>query len=200
MAYAAVPLYDLFCQVTGYGGTTQRAERRRQPMSRPDITVRFDANVARDLAWNFEPDAARGDAEDRRDRTGRLHAPRTIDGRASRGRPPSMSRPIRPAPISTRSSASASPSSDAETRRDVEMPVVFFVDPAIVNDPELEGHRTITLSYTFFPTRSRRSRCAAKRSVGERLKHANAPNNRGAKRTQIDAKRLINSRRNAQTK
>src|SRR5690242_345583 len=55
MSFAAVPLYDLFCRVTGYGGTTQRAEAAPGEILDRTVTVHFDANTAPDLAWNFTP-------------------------------------------------------------------------------------------------------------------------------------------------
>ena len=55
MSYAAVPLYEIFCQVTGYGGTTQRAEDTTGTVLEKTITVRFDANVSTDLDWSSRP-------------------------------------------------------------------------------------------------------------------------------------------------
>jgi cytochrome c oxidase assembly protein subunit 11 len=55
MAFAAVPLYELFCQVTGYGGTTQRVEQYSSTILDKDITVRFDSNVRGGLPWEFRP-------------------------------------------------------------------------------------------------------------------------------------------------
>ena len=64
MAYASVPLYKLFCQVTGYGGTTQRVETYADRVLDRTITIRFDANVAGGLPWEFQPEA--------REMTGRI--------------------------------------------------------------------------------------------------------------------------------
>ena len=55
MAWAAVPLYDLFCRVTGYGGTTQVADTESAVVSDRIVTVRFDASTARDMPWEFRP-------------------------------------------------------------------------------------------------------------------------------------------------
>jgi cytochrome c oxidase assembly protein subunit 11 len=55
MAYAAVPLYQIFCQVTGYGGTTQVAAEGPEEIGERVITVRFNADTARDMRWNFRP-------------------------------------------------------------------------------------------------------------------------------------------------
>src|SRR5690606_22295087 len=56
LAYAAVPLYRIFCQVTGYGGTTQTADAGSDVVLDRMVTVRFDANTARDMAWRFQPE------------------------------------------------------------------------------------------------------------------------------------------------
>jgi len=55
MSYAAVPLYEIFCQVTGYAGTTQRAEDSTGTVLDREITIRFDANISSDLDWDFKP-------------------------------------------------------------------------------------------------------------------------------------------------
>ncbi|MEP4705370.1 MAG: cytochrome c oxidase assembly protein, partial [Hyphomicrobiales bacterium] len=59
MAYAAVPLYEIFCQVTGYGGTTQRADAPADKVLDHEITVRFDANVGSGLPWEFDPEVTK---------------------------------------------------------------------------------------------------------------------------------------------
>ena len=59
MSFAAVPLYRLYCQVTGYAGTTQRAEKASDTVLDRTVTVRFDSNVATDLPWTFEPEQRR---------------------------------------------------------------------------------------------------------------------------------------------
>ena len=120
MAYAAVPLYRLFCQVTGYNGTTQRVEQMsdRWCSTRPSRS-RFDANVSSmGLPWEFKPETARNHAEDRRDRRRSPIPPST----AQRGCDHGAGDLQRHAdgsgrPISTRSSVSASPNRPAEAGR-----------------------------------------------------------------------------------
>ena len=108
-AYASVPLYKLFCQVTGYGGTTQRVEQYSDKVLDRTITVRFDTNTSGGLAWEFAPverdmTMKIGETVEAKFRVTNLS--RT---RRPRDAPPSTSRRRWPAPISTRSSASASP-------------------------------------------------------------------------------------------
>ena len=110
MAYAAVPLYQMFCQMTGYGGTTQRVDQYSDRVLDRTITVRFDANVSGGVAVGFPAGGASGDDADRRDhRAASYKADQPVqDGRLA-GALPSTSRRNWRAPISTRSSASASP-------------------------------------------------------------------------------------------
>ena len=162
MAYAAVPLYAMFCQVTGYGGTTQRVEQAPTAVLDRKMTVRFDANVAAGLPWDFEPVQRDVDVEDRRDD----RRPISRVTNCSTRRPPAARTfnvtPERPAPISTRSQCfcfTDTVSKPGETR---EMPVVFYVDPAIADDGRnSRASTTITLSYTFFPIRQDKPVAAA---------------------------------------
>jgi cytochrome c oxidase assembly protein subunit 11 len=150
MAYAAVPLYAMFCQITGYGGTTQRVEQYSDTILDRTITVRFDANVSGGLPWDFQPV--------QRDVTMRIGETTQIAYRAEN---------VFSQPTSGRASFNVSPSLAGSYFNKVEcfcftdttlkpgealdMPVVFYIDPEIVNVPELANLKTITLSYTFFP-------------------------------------------------
>ena len=150
MAYAAVPLYAMFCQMTGYGGTTQRVEQYSDTILDRTVTVRFDANVSGGLPWDFQPA--------QRDVTMRIGETTQIAYRAENA----FSQPT-----SGRASFNVSPSLAGSYFNKVEcfcftdttlmpgealdMPVVFYIDPEIVNVPELANLKTITLSYTFFP-------------------------------------------------
>ena len=149
-AYAAVPLYQLFCQVTGYGGTTQRVTQYSQTVLDREIKVRFDANTAGGLPWDFKPV--------QRDVTMKIGETTQISYKAKN----TFSRPT-----AGRASFNVTPQlagayfmkvecfcfTDTELQpgEEMDMPVVFYVDPEIVNVPELKNVGTITLSYTFFP-------------------------------------------------
>lgn len=150
MSFAAVPLYALFCQVTGYGGATQRVEQYSDTILDRKITVRFDANVSGGLPWDFAPKQRAVDI--------RIGETAEIAYRATN---------LFAAPASGRASFNVSPSlagayfnkvecfcfTDTELQPGevMDMPVVFFIDPEIANVPELKHLKTITLSYTFFP-------------------------------------------------
>lgn len=150
MAYAAVPLYALFCQVTGYGGTTQRVTQYSDTVLDREITVRFDANVSGGLPWQFRPE--------QRDVTMRIGETTQIAYTAEN---------VFNAPSAGRASFNVSPplagsyfnkvecfcftDTTLKPGEKIDMPVVFYIDPSIVNQPELANLKTITLSYTFFP-------------------------------------------------
>jgi cytochrome c oxidase assembly protein subunit 11 len=108
VSYAAVPLYQLFCQVTGYGGTTQRVEQMSDTVLDRTIKVRFDSNVAGGLPWDFKP--VQREVELRIGETVQVaYTARNTSTWQTPARQPSTSRRWRLGPISTRSSVSALP-------------------------------------------------------------------------------------------
>jgi len=148
-AYAAVPLYDLFCRVTGFGGTTQIAEAAPGKASDRLITVRFDASLNRKLPWKFEaPDNAVSlpvgesgwafySAKNMTDRT--------ITGTATYNVSPDKA-----GYYFSKVDCFCFTEQVLAPGEAVDMPVSFFIDPEILTDPEMDDVKTITLSYTFF--------------------------------------------------
>lgn len=151
-AYAAVPLYRVFCQVTGYGGTTQvateEAAKSRVVIDR-QMTVRFDSNTAPQLAWRFKPEQLKisvkvGETAMAYYRVTN-YGDKTISGTASYNvTPDKVGVYFNKVECFCFTKQTLAPGESAE------MPVSFFVDPDIVNDPNLDDVHTITLSYTFF--------------------------------------------------
>jgi cytochrome c oxidase assembly protein subunit 11 len=151
-AYAAVPLYDWFCRTTGFGGTTQVATAAPSQTLGRTVTVRFDANVAPGLPWRFVPEKNYVNV-----RIGEvLTVNYTVTNLAARDTVGQASYNVTPPTTGayfqkincfcfTEQTMRA-----GETR---EMPVVFYVDPALAKDAEQNGLNTITLSYTYFPVR-----------------------------------------------
>lgn len=152
LAYASVPLYRIFCQVTGFNGTTQRASEAAlpaKPLART-ISVRFDGNVAPGLAWSFHPVKTQ--------ETVRLGEKRLAFFRATNNDD---------RPITGTASFNVSPDTAGgyfvkihcfcfneqtlQPGQTVDMPVTYFVDPAIKDDPDGNRIEEITLSYTFYP-------------------------------------------------
>jgi len=153
LGYAAVPLYRLFCQVTGFGGTTQvataaEAADAARRAAGGTISVRFDGNVAAGMPWTFRPEQA------------------TLDVKLGQRKMAFyMARNDADVPITGAASFNVSPEQTGfyfnkiqcfcfteqtlQPGQTVRMPVLFYVDPAIRDDPNAAPVEQITLSYTF---------------------------------------------------
>lgn len=151
-AYASVPLYSWFCKTTGFGGTTQVAERAPDQVLGRELTIRFDSNVAPGLPWRFEPEV--NEIKVRIGEVTTVHykvinqAAREITAQASYNvSPPQVGGYFNKINCFcfTQQTLKA-----GETR---EMAVVFYVDPEIVKDRDQDDLNTITLSYTFYRQR-----------------------------------------------
>lgn len=149
VSYAAVPLYELFCQVTGYGGTTQRVEQMSDTVLDRTIKVRFDANVAPGLPWEFKP--VKREVELKIGETIQIaytaHNPSSV---STFGQATFNVTPMAAGAYFNKVQCFCFTETELKPGQSMEMPVVFFVDPAIVDNPEARKIETITLSYTFF--------------------------------------------------
>jgi cytochrome c oxidase assembly protein subunit 11 len=149
MAYAAVPLYQLFCQVTGYGGTTQVASQGASGVIDRVITIRFDANVSNDLNWSFAP--VQRQIELRVGETAlAFYRAESSASRATTGTAAFNVTPLAAGAYFNKIECFCFTEQTLEPGQLVDMPVNFFVDPAIDDDPDLASVTSITLSYTFF--------------------------------------------------
>ena len=160
MAYAAVPLYDLFCKVTGYGGTTQRVAQYSQTVLDRDIKVRFDANVSGGLPWDFGP-VQRDITLKIGETTQVSYAAKNIFSRPTSGRASFNVTPQMAGAYFMKVECFCFTDTELAPGETLDMPVVFYVDPAIVDVPELKNINTITLSYTFFPLAEGKPQAAA---------------------------------------
>ena len=150
LAYASVPLYRLFCQVTGYGGTTQAAAAA--PGVRGEarmITVRFDATVSPSLPWRFEPALRAVEVAVGEERLAYFRATNLSD-RPATGMATFNVTPHKAGLYFKKLACFCFDRQVLEPGESVEMPVSFYVDPEIAGDPNLDEVKTITLSYTFF--------------------------------------------------
>ena len=150
MAYAAVPLYEMFCKVTGYGGTTQRVEQASDVILDKTIKVRFDANTGPGLAWTFTP--VQREIKVRIGETVQvLYKARNNGSTASTGQATFNVTPQAAGAYFNKVQCFCFTETTLKPGEEMEMPVVFFVDPEIVEPVETKDIHTITLSYTFFP-------------------------------------------------
>lgn len=152
LAYASVPLYQLFCQVTGFGGTTGVASKDQVAAvltNAPEITVRFESNIDKNLRWRFKPN--------QREVKVRIGENKLISYLAEN---------LSDEPLTGTATYNVTPHAAGvyfnkiqcfcftkqtlHAGQKVDMPVSFFIDPEILNDKDLKGISNITLSYTFF--------------------------------------------------
>lgn len=148
-AYASVPLYDLFCRVTGYGGTTQVAEAAPGAAADRMITVRFDASLNRKLPWRFE--APKTDVKLSIGESGlAFYRAQNLTDRRITGTATYNVSPAEAGYYFSKVDCFCFTEQVLEPGQSVDMPVSFFIDPEILTDPEMDDVKTITLSYTFF--------------------------------------------------
>ncbi len=149
LAWAAVPFYSWFCQVTGFAGTTQVAERAPDTVLDEKVRVRFDANTMPGMGWTFRP--MQQVMELRIGETGLAYfeainnTDQVITGSASYN--------VSPDPAGyffNKIECFCFTEQTLQPHERVEMPVTFYVDPEMVNDRDAGRIRDITLSYTFF--------------------------------------------------
>ena len=146
---AAVPLYRLFCQVTGYGGTTQRAEAAPDGEVEQTVTVRFNADVDPDLPWSFAPEQRQIEVRIGEQNLAFYRA-RNRSDHAVVGQAVYNVTPFKAGPYFSKIACFCFEEQVLRPGEEVDMPVSFYVDPAILTDPNTRDVHTITLSYTFF--------------------------------------------------
>lgn len=161
LSYAAVPLYQLFCQVTGYGGTTQRAERAPDTVLDRTITVRFDANVGRGMGWSFRP-VQRQQVLKIGESSLAFYEAKNLTQRTLTGTATFNVSPQAAGSYFSKIECFCFTEQTLEPGERADMPVTFFIDPDIVNDPEARNIQEITLSYTFFPVKESAEAAAGK--------------------------------------
>jgi cytochrome c oxidase assembly protein subunit 11 len=153
LGFAAVPLYDLFCRVTGFGGTTMRVTEQQAATinvaAGNQISVRFDANV-RNLNWTFRPERPRETltigARDMMIFLATNNSNVPLTGSASFNVTPSQA-----GPYFAKIQCFCFTEQRIEPGQTIRMPVVYYVDPRILEDADAQNVEEITLSYTFFP-------------------------------------------------
>jgi len=151
MAWAAVPLYSLFCRVTGYGGTTQVATNGADRVLDRMITVRFDASTDRAMPWEFRP--LQNEVRLRIGETAlAFYEAYNPTDRAVAGSATYNVAPFSMGGYFTKIDCFCFTEQVLQPGERVTMPVTFYVDPGMVDDQEANGVTTVTLSYTFYET------------------------------------------------
>ena len=149
LSFAAVPLYDLFCSVTGFGGTTQTADAAPAEVGNRVMAVQFNSDVSNDVPWRFKP--SQREVELRVGEVGLAfytainESNNTILGSATFN-----VTPLKAGIYFTKVDCFCFEEQVLRPGESAELPVTFFIDPDIVNDRDMDDVTTITLSYTFF--------------------------------------------------
>jgi cytochrome c oxidase assembly protein subunit 11 len=148
-AYASVPLYKAFCQVTGYDGTVRKADAAPTQVLGKTLNIRFDANV-RDLPWDFTALQTTQTVKIGETKVAVFrvtnHSDKAITGRAVFNVTPEQA-----GAYFEKLSCFCFTDQTIQAGQTVEMPVLYFVDPKYADDPDTKGKGEVTLSYTFYP-------------------------------------------------
>lgn len=166
VAYAAVPLYAMFCSLTGFGGAPRVSAEGPQGQSDREITVRFDANIAPGLPWVFKPEQSSVKVKVGETKMVYFRAENQMN-----------------VPTYGQATYNVTPGSGGfyfvkmqcfcfneqvlQPGEKIDMPVVFYIDPAIEQDTDMNSLKTVTLSYTFFPAKAPAPKAAAAGEAGK---------------------------------
>ncbi|MBC7832994.1 MAG: cytochrome c oxidase assembly protein [Hyphomicrobium sp.] len=150
LSFAAVPLYRLYCQVTGFQGTTQKADKASDVVLDRMVKVHFDANTAAELPWTFEPMQSSLEVKVGENMLAFYKATNNSD------KPTTGTAVFNVTPDSVgthfnKVQCFCFTEQRLEPGQSIEMAVSFFVDPAFVTDEETKNLSELTLSYAFYP-------------------------------------------------
>ena len=151
LSYAAVPLYDLFCRTTGFGGTpvVKKDNINVKVVNSVDIKIQFNADVAGGLEWNFLP-VERQKIVKTGSNTLAFYKAKNISDKEITGVAAFNVTPLKVGKYFSKIDCFCFEEQTLKAGEEVEMPVSFYIDPEIANDPNTQEVKTITLSYTFF--------------------------------------------------
>ena len=151
LTYASVPLYRIFCQMTGFGGTTNRADAAPEQVLARQMTVRFDASVAANLAWDFAPE--QGPQTLKIGEVGlAFFRAKNLSDKALSGTASFNVTPVKAGAYFSKIECFCFTEQRLTAGQETDMPVQYFIDPSIEEDENMHDVKTITLSYTFHPT------------------------------------------------
>lgn len=150
LTFASVPLYRVFCQVTGFGGTTQAATSLPDHIYDRNMTILFDAQSFSSLPWKFEPMQNSLTMKVGENKMAYFRATNLGD-KVTHGTATFNVTPNKIGQYFVKTQCFCFNEQTLEPHESVEMPVSFYIDPQILNDEDADDVTTITLSYTFFP-------------------------------------------------
>jgi cytochrome c oxidase assembly protein subunit 11 len=153
MAYAAVPLYQMFCRATGFGGVPQIASTESATRGQKIMTIHFDANIASDLPWTFEPEQASIKL-----RTGEtatvFYKVKNRSNKTTVGLATYNVTPERSGLYFNKLACFCFSEQTLAPGETMDMPGVFYIDPAVETDEIMKSQESITLSYTYYAAKT----------------------------------------------
>jgi cytochrome c oxidase assembly protein subunit 11 len=150
LSFAAVPFYKAFCQATGFGGTTQRADAPPTKSTDHMISIRFDANTSGALPWKFQPRQTEMKIKIGEQAMAYFDAT-NIGDQTNTGSAVFNVTPPAAGAFFNKIQCFCFTKQTLTAGQSLEFPVMYFVDPAILEDADAKGIHEITLSYTFYP-------------------------------------------------
>ncbi|HEX7820368.1 MAG TPA: cytochrome c oxidase assembly protein [Sphingobium sp.] len=159
LGFASVPLYKMFCQATGFGGTTQRgteaqlrviAAAQAETGQSRTLSIRFDSNIAQGMPWQFYPEQ-RTESVKVGQKTMAIFIAKNMSDKPVTGRASFNVTPEQSGAYFTKIQCFCFTEQTLQPGQEVRMPVLYFVDPKILNDADNKDVQEITLSYTFYP-------------------------------------------------
>ncbi len=157
LAYASVPLYKLFCQTTGFGGTPRISDVAADEVLERTMKIRFDANVDQKLHWKFKPNQLTQSAHIGQSVIATFSTTNLSDHPVTGTATFNVS-PAKAAPYFVKLDCFCFTEQVLQPGQTVEMPVLYYIDPAIAEDRHLNDIKTMTLSYTFYEKDSAKKR------------------------------------------
>ncbi len=157
LGFAAVPLYQLFCQVTGFNGTTQRVDAATatqrlatvQTQTRM-LSIRFDSNIGGGLPWEFYPEKKRVTVGVG-GKSMAIFIAKNLSDKPVKGRAVFNVTPEQVGRYFSKIQCFCFTEQTLQPGQEVRMPVLFYIDNAFLNDPDGKDVEEVTLSYTFYP-------------------------------------------------
>lgn len=153
LGFASKPLYDTFCRITGYGGTTGQAVENTSEVIDRMIEVSFDTNVSKELLWDFKPDVPSMTVQVGQSNVAYYKVTNRAD-RPVTGIATFNVAPIKAAPYFIKTECFCFTEQTLQPGQTVDFPVIFYVDSLIAEEKRNDDVRQVTLSYTFFETKN----------------------------------------------
>ena len=166
LSFASVPLYSLFCRVTGFGGTTQTAESLPETVLNREVTIQFNADTDPNLPWLFKPEERAITVKLGQRGLTAFYA-KNKEKEPVTGTALYNVTPLKAGKYFHKIQCFCFDEQTLQPGEDMDMPVLFYIDPKMDEDPNMQDVHTITLSYTFFRAESEQLDGAMERFYNE---------------------------------